>query len=113
MHLMLPAGWLTVVLLATPAAGQTAASSARPAPAAGTRTAIATHSSKGGIQSVSTTAIVITRRVAGKRVETTYALTPATERAGVVSAGRVVEIRYRTEGRQRIATTVIGEAAPR
>jgi hypothetical protein len=116
MHLMFAAGLLALLLPSNPAAYQAPAQPSRPpqavAPAAPPR-AIATHSSKGVIQSITASALVITRRVAGRSIETSFAVTPSTERAGVVSAGRLVEVRYRTEGSKRVATTITGEAAPR
>jgi hypothetical protein len=74
---------------------------------------LATHATKGVVKSVSATVIVITRRVGDKRTETSYAVTPATERLGDLAAGVTVEVRYRTSGRQRIATAISVEAAPR
>src|SRR3954462_14683633 len=74
---------------------------------------LATHATKGVVKSVTATAIVITRRVGDKRTDTSYAVTPATERLGELTAGVTVEVRYRTNGRQRIATAISVEVAPR
>jgi hypothetical protein len=73
---------------------------------------VATHATKGVVKTVSATAIVITRGAAGKRTETSFVLTPSTQRVGTVAAGSTVEIRYRTDGKQRIATAVSVEAPP-
>ena len=66
----------------------------------------ATHATKGVIKSVSATSVVITRRMAGTRTDTTFVLTPSTQRVGTLAAGATVEIRYRTAGTQRVATAV-------
>jgi hypothetical protein len=74
---------------------------------------LATHATKGVVKSVSATAIVITRRIGDKRTDTSYTVTPSTERLGELAAGVTVEVRYRTSGRQRIATAISVEAASR
>jgi len=73
---------------------------------------VATHATKGVVKSLTSSAITITRVTAGKRVDTSFQLTPATQRAGAIAAGVTVEIRYRTEGKQRIATAISVEAPP-
>lgn len=73
---------------------------------------IATHATKGVVKTVSATALVVTRRTSGKRTDTTFVLTPSTHTEGALTAGSTVEIRYRTDGRQKIATAVSVEAAP-
>ncbi len=73
---------------------------------------IATHATKGVIKTVSATALVVTTRAAGKRTDTTFVLTPSTHTEGALATGSTVEIRYRTDGRQRIATAVSVETAP-
>jgi hypothetical protein len=72
----------------------------------------ATHATKGVIKTVSATALVVTRRTSGKRTDTTFVLTPSTHTEGALAAGSTVEIRYRTDGGQKIATAVSVEAAP-
>ena len=66
----------------------------------------ATHATKGVIKTVSATSLVITRRMAGTRTDTAFVLTPSTQRVGTLVAGATAEIRYRTEGKQRVATAV-------
>jgi uncharacterized membrane protein len=73
---------------------------------------VATHATKGVVKSVTASAITITRVTAGKRVDTAFQLTPSTQRAGAIAAGATVDIRYRTDGKQRIATAVSVEASP-
>ena len=97
----------------TGAAGRTAAPAKPPASAPPAQRELATHATKGVVKSVSSTAIVITRRVADKRTDTSYMVTPATERLGDVAAGVTVEVRYRTSGHQRIATAISVEVAQR
>src|SRR3954452_11175013 len=73
---------------------------------------VATHATKGVVKSLTSSAITITRVTAGKRVDTSFQLTAATQRAGAIAAGVTVDIRYRTEGKQRIATAISVEAPP-
>ena len=73
---------------------------------------IATHATKGVIKAVSSTTLVVTTHRAGKRTDTTFVLTPSTHKEGALAAGSTVEIRYRTDGKQRIATAVSVEASP-
>ena len=93
--------------------GASAPQPSKPSVSAQVQRELATHATKGVVKSVSATAIVITRRVGDKRTDTSYAVTSATERLGDVSAGATVEVRYRTSGRQRIATAISVEVAPR
>jgi hypothetical protein len=73
---------------------------------------IATHATKGVVKTVSATTLVVTTRTLGKRMDTTFVLTPSTQKEGALAAGSTVEIRYRTDGKQKIATAVSVEAAP-
>jgi hypothetical protein len=88
----------------------------KPAPVATARPAeprdVATHATKGVVKALTASAITITRVTAGKRVETSFQLTASTQRAGAIAAGVTVEIRYRTDGKQRIATAISVEAPP-
>jgi hypothetical protein len=102
---ILLAGWL----LATQAAAvHQAVKPPAPRPAA---SEVATHATKGVVKRVSATDLVITRRAAGKGTDTSFVLTPSTQKVGVLAAGSTVEIRYRTDGRQRVAIAVSVEAA--
>jgi hypothetical protein len=117
MQIIHPAALLTIWALTVAATGQ-APRTVAPAPskpAATVRQApheVATHATKGVVKAVTATAIVITRNAGGKRTETSFVVTPSTQRAGAVAAGATVEIRYRTDGKQRIATAISVEAAP-
>jgi hypothetical protein len=73
---------------------------------------IATHATKGVIKTVSATTLVVTTRTSGRRTDTTFVLTPSTHKEGALAAGSTVEIRYRTDGKQKIATAVSVEAEP-
>jgi hypothetical protein len=73
---------------------------------------IATHATTGVVKTITATALVVTRRASGKRTDTTFVLTPSTHKEGALTAGSTVEVRYRTEGRQKIATAVSVEALP-
>lgn len=109
---VLAAAWLlsTQAPSQTPAAPPPAAKSAaqqKPAPRD-----VATHATKGVVKSVTTAAVVIARQSNGKQTETSFVVTSATQKAGTIAAGATVEIRYRTEGKQRIATAISVEAPP-
>src|SRR6476646_3216466 len=95
---VLVAAWL----LATQAPG--------PTPAAPRE--VATHAAKGVVKSVTTAAVVIARQSNGKQTETSFVVTSATQKAGTIAAGVTVDIRDRTEGKQRIATAISVEAPP-
>jgi len=88
----------------------------KPAPAPSTAAPaprdVATHATKGVVKVLTGSAITITRVTAGKRVDTSFQLTASTQRAGTIAAGATVEIRYRTDGKQRIATAISVEAPP-
>ena len=83
-----------------------------PAPAHQAPRDVATNATKGIVKTVSASAIVITRTSAGKRTETSFVVNASTQRVGTVAAGATVEIRYRTDGKQRIATVISVEASP-
>jgi hypothetical protein len=110
---VLLAGWLLTMQASgqapppAPSSPKTAQTQQKPAPHE-----VATHATKGVVKSVSSTAVVITRQAGGKQTETSFVVTPTTQRAGTVAAGATVEIRYRTEGKQRIATAISVEAPP-
>ncbi|MEO7276078.1 MAG: hypothetical protein ABI211_29185 [Vicinamibacterales bacterium] len=93
-----------------PVAAQTSAAvqTARPAVSRD----VATHATKGVVKALTPSGITITRVTAGKRVDTSFQLTASTQRAGTIAAGVTVEIRYRTDGKQRIATAISVEAPP-
>src|SRR3954454_3001334 len=107
---MLLAGWLMTTQAsgqapAPPqpgkAAGKTATQPPKPAPRE-----MATHATKGVVKTVTATSVVITRQAGGKQTETSFVVNSATQKAGTIAAGVTVEIRYRTEGKQRIATAI-------
>ncbi len=103
--------WLLTAAFSSPALPEQA-QPARTAVSRPSSGAVATHATTGVVKSATQTAMVVVRRVGGKRTESTFVLTPATQRAGHIVAGATVDIRYRTEGRQKIATAVTVEAAP-
>jgi hypothetical protein len=118
MKTLSPAVLLTLWALIVQAPAPTAATKPvqKPAPATAAKPApphdVATHATKGVVKSVTASAITITRVTAGKHVDSSFELTPSTQRAGAIAAGATVDIRYRTEGKQRIATAVSVEASP-
>ena len=82
---------------------------ASPSPRATDRPASATqgamHATKGVVKFVDADTLVITRSPQHGR-EMTFVLNHATERVGNVRAGSTVDIRYRAEARQQVATAV-------
>jgi hypothetical protein len=63
-----------------------------------------THATKGVVKSMDTSTLVIRRSPSGPDMR--FTLNPATEREGNVKVGSTVEVRYRTEAHQRVATVV-------
>jgi hypothetical protein len=106
-------------LVAVPALGmaQTPASTPAPAPAAKSATAAkpaanetaakdpAVHAVKGVIKSVDANSLVITGSGA-KAKERNFVLNSATVKTGTPVVGASVQVRYKTEGKQNIATAV-------
>ena len=66
------------------------------------------HSVRGVVKTLSSTALVIAR--SGKRSDLTFVLNPATSRAGAISVGATVSVRYRNEGSMLVATAVTSKA---
>jgi hypothetical protein len=66
---------------------------------------IATHATKGVVKSVDATTLVITRSAVNRR-EMAFVLNPSTQREGFVTVGCAVEVRYRTEREERVATAI-------
>lgn len=77
----------------------------QPAAAPHATAMIATHATRGIVKCVDATTLVVTRSAVGGK-HMAFVLTPATEREGVVTVGSAVEIRYRTEREQRVATAI-------
>jgi hypothetical protein len=74
----------------------------KPAPP---KPAAVVHSTRGVVKSVDDTSMVVTLP-SGKVKEMTFALNPSTERKGTVAVGATVQVRYKTEGTQQIATAI-------
>jgi hypothetical protein len=66
---------------------------------------VATHATKGVVKSVDATSLVIARS-ATQRMDMAFVLNPATQREGDVAIGALVEVRYRTEKKQQVATAI-------
>jgi hypothetical protein len=66
---------------------------------------VATHATKGIVKSVDATSLVIIRSVM-KRKDMAFVLNPATQREGHVAVGSMVEVRYRSEESQQVATAI-------
>lgn len=94
------------VTTATKAAVAPAKPAAEPAKAAA---AAATHATSGVIKSMDATSLVISRP-SGKVKELTFVINSTTQHKGDLAVGSAVEVRYRTEGAQNIATAVTMQA---
>jgi hypothetical protein len=115
MRNILTAAIVTGTLLTLPAMGL-ASPVPTGAPANGTpsssspATQAPMHATKGVVAFVNATKLVVERspRYGGNM---TFVLNPSTERDGNIKVGSTVEVRYRTEAHQRIATVVTAEHA--
>jgi len=84
-----------------------AAKAATPAAPANKKTAAApaVHAMSGVVKSIDGSMLIITK-VAGKGPETSFIVNSATDKQGTLTAGASVDVRYRTEGKDRIATAI-------
>ena len=80
-----------------------AASTQKPA------TPAATHAVRGTVKSISRFYVVAITGSAKKTKEMTFRLTSETERAGNLSIGAIVSIRYRLDGHVMVATALSAE----
>ena len=100
---------LAALALAVPAAGfaqsTPKATSTAAAPAAKKAATPVVHATKGVVKSIDGSMLVITK-VAGKGPETTFVVNSTTQRQGTVSPGSSVDVRYRTEGKEKVATAI-------
>jgi len=111
--------FLLGLLAAVPAMGmaQTPAAKPAPAPAAKPATpakpaaketvakAAGVHATKGVVKSIDASSLVITGSGA-KAKEMTFVLNSATVKTGTPAVGTAVQVRYKTEGKENIATAV-------
>ena len=99
---------ILVALTSVPATGLALprADMSRPKAAASTAASSsqAMHATKGVVKSMDATKLVIRRSSSG--ADMSFTLNPSTEREGNVKIGSTVEVRYRAEANQRIATVV-------
>jgi hypothetical protein len=95
-------------LSAFPVAGFAATQTAAQTSAAGkhaSKPVAATHSTRGVVKSLDDKMLVITR-TGGNHAEMTFALNASTHRDGTISAGSAVSVRYREEGKTKVATAI-------
>jgi len=69
----------------------------------------ATHSTSGIVRSADDTSLVIAKNAKTTKTQT-FVLNATTVKKGALAAGARVEVRYRTEGGQNIATAVTASA---
>jgi hypothetical protein len=112
--------FLLGVLVTVPAMGMAQTPPAKPAPTpavkpataakpAAAKTTVAkaavTHATKGVVKSVDASSLVISRSGA-KAKDMTFVLDSATVKTGTPAVGATVQVRYKTEAKQNIATAV-------
>ncbi len=95
-------------LAQTPAAKQaTPTKSAATKPARAAKTAAkaeAVHATKGVVKSVDATSLVISRGAKAK--DMTFVLNPSTQTTGTPAVGATVQVRYKSDASQNVATAV-------
>jgi hypothetical protein len=77
----------------------------KPKTAAKTAAKAATHSTRGVVQSVDDTTLVIARTAKATKTET-FVINASTVKKGTIAAGARVGVRYRADGGQNVATAV-------
>jgi hypothetical protein len=95
-------------LSALPVTGFAATQTAPQTPSAAkhaSRPVAATHAMKGVVKSIDDKTLVLTRS-GGSHAEMTFALNASTHRDGTISAGSAVSVRYREEGKTKVATAI-------
>jgi hypothetical protein len=117
MLVAVPAMGLAQTPAQTPATKPAAAPAAKPAATKPVKAAKATtakaegvHATKGVVKSVDASSLVITGSGA-KAKELTFVLNSATVKTGTPAVGATVQVRYKTEAKQNIATAVSVSAA--
>jgi hypothetical protein len=109
---------LAAAVLAGPsfAYAQATPSSSKPAPAAPAKkpaapaASAAVHATKGVVKSVDASTLVVSK-TAGKGPETTFVVNASTKKEGNVAVGSSVDVRYRMEGKDRVATAITAKEA--
>jgi hypothetical protein len=104
--------FLLGALTAVPAVGfaATPRSSSTPAPVYASKPATATHAARGVVKSIDDSTLVVTQ-TGGTHAEMVFALDASTHRTGAIAAGTAVSIRYREEGKTKVATAIRAEPA--
>jgi hypothetical protein len=99
---------LGALMMASAAFAQTAPAT-KPAPAAkkpaASAPAAATHATTGVVKSIDDSKLVIAKS-ATKGPETTFAVNASTQKEGTIAAGTTVDVRYKTEGKEKVATAI-------
>lgn len=98
-------GALLLVPALAMAAGQTGTARTADAPKAKAAVTAATHATKGIVKSVDDASLVITKGAKAAKTQT-FVLNATTVKKGDLAAGARVEVRYRAEGGQNVATAV-------
>ncbi len=68
--------------------------------------AAAQHSVRGVVKSVTDSSLVIERSKKAKPHDLSFVMNPATQRAGAVTVGSTVSVRYHKDGHTNVATAV-------
>jgi hypothetical protein len=98
---------------ATSAPAKPATAPAAPSASAAKKAATpAVHATSGVVKSISDSSLVISKS-ATKGPETTFVVNASTQKEGNVAVGSMVDVRYHTEGKDKIASAVtVHEAKP-
>jgi hypothetical protein len=99
---------LSALLMAPAAfAAQTPAKPAATAKKEATKpaAAAATHATAGVVKSIDDSKLVISKS-ATKGPETTFVVNSSTQKEGTIAAGTMVDVRYKTEGKEKVATAI-------
>ena len=90
---------------ATAKAAQAAKPAAKSAAPAAKSTTAAVHATRGVVKSVDDKSLVISRQN-GKEKDMTFVLNASTQHKGTAAVGATVQVRYRAEGSENVATAV-------
>jgi hypothetical protein len=81
------------------------AAKTKPAPTAKAAPAPAVHATSGVVKSMTDSSLVISKS-ATKGPETTFVVNASTQKEGNPAVGSMVDVRYHTEGKDKVATAV-------
>ena len=100
-------GGLTLALCVTGVASQNSKAKTNSSAAPQAKTAHpASHFTQGTIASIDSNQLVLNRKGRGKPLQSTFTLSPDTQRTGNLAVGNRVSVQYREDNQQKNATSV-------